>query len=387
MYNFDRDFDRRNTEVIKWDRRVEELHSDDVLPFGIADMDFEVLPELRGAMIRRAEHPTYGYTFPAEDYYQSFLDWTLARHQLRIKKEEFISVPGIVCATSFVIHALTKPGDKVMLCTPVYDPFFQVIRQQGREQVNTSLCWDGTGYRLDFSDFEEKLKSGVKLFILCSPHNPVGRVWSREELEKIADLCHQYGVYVFSDEIHCDLVYPGHRHIPFLSVSPKAEEMGLLAMAPSKTFNVAGLKCSMLVAKNPEILSCVNQTLQTFHVGVNLFGLKAAQVAYRHGAAWVDELLAYLLENAKLVADFVERRLPGVKTFVPEGTYLMWLDFRHYGLSQQALMDKLVLEAKVGLNDGSHYGDEGVGFARMNIATQRGMLLQGLERMERCFCS
>lgn len=384
MYQFDNVFDRHNTEVIKWDRMEQDFGSADLIPMGIADMDFEVLPEIRDALIERSAHPTYGYTYASENFYQSFIAWNKKRHNFDIKREEILTIPGIVCANSFILYALTEPGDKIMVMTPVYDPFFHVIRQQGRQQVNTSLKFEDGKYVIDFEDMEKKMADGVKLLILCSPHNPVGRVWTREELEKVADLCDKYQVLVFSDEIHADLVYPGHKHIPYPLVNETAAQHSVIAMAPSKTFNLAGLKCSMLISRNPEILSRINESILIFHIGVNLYGFKAAEAAYQYGEQWVEELNAYLYENAKYVAAFVEEHLPKVKAYVPDGTYLMWLDFSAYGLSQDELV-KRVVDGGIAPNDGSHYGTEGEGFLRFNIGTQRSRLEEAMKRLKAVF--
>lgn len=384
MYNFDKVFDRHNTEVIKWDRMEKDFGRDDLIPLGIADMDFEVLPEIREALVARANHPTYGYTYASDNFYTAFINWQKKRNGFEISPEEMLTIPGIVCANSFILYSLTKPGDKVLLTTPVYDPFYKVIAQQGREEVRTSLKWDGSKYVIDFEDMERKMADGVKFLVLCSPHNPCGRVWTREELEKIDALCEKYNILVFSDEIHSDLVFPGHKHIPYAMVSDHAAQNSILAMAPSKTFNLAGLKSSILVSKNPEILAKVNEAIMAFHVGVNAFGFKATEVAYQYGAQWVDELLAYLYDNAKFVVNFVEQNLPNVKAFVPDGTYLMWLDFTAYGLTSEALLQK-VIDAGVAPNDGSHYGSEGEGFLRINIGTQRSRLEEGMKRLQAAF--
>lgn len=385
MYNFDKVFDRHGTEVIKWDRMQKDFGRDDLIPLGIADMDFEVLPEIKDALIDRSAHPTYGYTYASEAYYESFIAWNKKRNDFDVKKEQMLPIPGIVCANSFILYALTEPGDKVMVCSPVYDPFYAVIKQQKRTEVRSSLKWDGEKYVMDFEDMEKKMADGVKMLILCSPHNPVGRVWTREELEKIDELCAKYNVLVFSDEIHCDLVYPGHKHIPYPCVSEHAAQNSIVAMAPSKTFNLAGLKSSILIAQNPEILAKVNEAVTVFHIGVNAFGFKATEIAYTYGEQWTDELVAYLYENAKYVKNFVETEMPMVKTYIPDGTYLMWLDFSAYGLSQEELVKK-VIDAGVAPNDGEHYGDEGKGFLRINIGTQRSRLEEGMKRLKAAFC-
>ena len=384
MYNFDKAFDRHNTEVIKWDRMEKDFGRKDLIPFGIADMDFETLPEITQALTARAQHPTYGYTFPSDDYYESFIEWNRKRNDFHIEREELITIPGVVCACSFIVYALTEKGDKVMVNTPVYDPFFRVVEQQERTLVASSLKRCGDRYEMDFEDMEEKFREGVKLLILCSPHNPVGRVWTMEELGRLNELCRRYNVLVFSDEIHSDLIFPGHKHIPYQTVSEDARMRSVTAMAPSKTFNIAGLKSSILVIKNRELYQKIDRVVAAFHAGVDLFGLKAFAVAYRYGEAYVDELNRYLYENARFAADYVKENLPGVRAYVPDGTYLMWMDFTGYGLSQEALMERMV-EAGIAPNDGSHYGAEGNGFIRVNIGTQRAMLKEGLDRLKEVF--
>ena len=349
-------------------------------------MDFDVLPELKEAIVKRAEHPTYGYTFPNEDYYKNFIKWNKERNDFVIEKEDIISIPGVVTATSFVIYAFTEKGDKVLLNTPIYNPFFDVIKAHDRELVTSRLILNGDRYEIDWKDFEAKLKDGVKLFILCSPHNPVGRVWTREELERIVRLCKENNVLIFSDEIHSDLVFKGHKHIPTLSLSKDAEGIAISAMAPSKTFNIAGLKSSMIIVKDAKLREKLSKAIEAFHLGVDLFGYKATEVAYGCGAKWTDELVEYLYENAKFVVEFFEKNMPKVKAYIPDGTYLMWIDFSAYGLSQDELNRKLREEAKVALNNGQTYGmEEGTGFMRLNIGTTREILASGLNRIKDAF--
>ena len=385
MYDFDKKFDRHNTDVIKWDRMEKDFGRADLIPLGIADMDFETLPEIVKALTERAAHPTYGYTFQSDNYYDSFIGWNKRRNGIDIRKEEMIAIPGVVCANAFILYALTEPGDKILLTTPVYDPFFKVIEQQKRTMVTSSLIKkEGGRYEFDYEDMEKKMADGVKLFVLCNPHNPVGRVWEKEELLKINELCKKYNVLVFSDDIHSDIVMKGHKYCPYVSISEDAAMRTVTAMAPSKTFNVAGIKTSVLFAKNPEIFNKVNEAVVNFHLGVNLFGLKALEVAYTHGDKYVDELCEYIGKNAEYVADYVEKNIPKIKTYVPEGTYLMWLDCSAYGLSQEDLMKK-VIDAGIAPNDGSHYGKEGVGFIRINVGTQRSMLEEAMEKLKKAF--
>lgn len=384
MYNFDKLVDRKGTDCIKWDK-AEVVYGPGVIPMFIADMDFEVLPELQEAMVKRASHPTFGYTAASEGYFNNFIEWNKTRNGLEVKKEEIISVPGVVTAIAFALNALTKEGDKVLINTPVYNPFAGTIKGLKRELVTSSLKCEGHKRVMDWEDMEAKMADGVKMMILCNPHNPIGRVWTKEELNQLVELCAKYNVYLFSDEIHSDITYGGHKHCSLLTVSEKAKEIGFIAMAPSKTFNIAGLKSSMFVIQNPELFEKIQTSYSAFHVGVDLFAYKATEVVYGHGAKWVDELNEYLYENAKFTVEYLKENLPQVKTFVPEGTYLMWLDFSAYGLSQEDLMNKLKTEAKVGMNDGSVYGEEGVGYARLNIGCPKFMLENALKQIVEAF--
>lgn len=384
MYNFDKLVDRKGTECIKWDM-AEKVYGHEVLPMFIADMDFEILPELQEAMVKRASHPSFGYTAASPAYFENIIKWNKERNGLEMVKEDIIAVPGVVTAIAFALNALTKDGDKVLINTPVYNPFASTIKGLNRELVTSSLKCEGTKRVMDFEDMEAKMKDGVKMMILCNPHNPIGRVWTKEELNQLVELCAKYNVYLFSDEIHSDICYGGHKHCSILTVSEKAKEISFCAMAPSKTFNIAGLKSSMFIIQNPEIREKVQASIGAFHVGIDLMAYKATEIVYGYGAKWVDELNEYLYENAKFVAEFCETKLPKVKTFVPDGTYLMWLDFSEYGLTQDELMNKLKDEANVGLNNGAVYGDEGVGFARLNIGCPKFMVEQAMNQIKAAF--
>lgn len=382
MYNFDKEFDRHGTEVIKWDRLEKDFGKEDLIPLGIADMDFETLPEIVEALKERAEHPTYGYTYQSEKYYENFITWNKKRNNIELKQEEILSMPGIVCANAFIVAALTQPKDKILMCTPVYDPFYKVVEQHGRILVRSSLVMKNGRYEMDYEDLDRKMAEGVKLFVLCNPHNPIGRVWEKEELEKLNELCAKHNVLVFSDDIHSDIVFEGHEYTPYIRISEDAAQRTICAAAPSKTFNVAGIKTSVVFSKNPEILAKVNEVVTAFHVGVNLFGLKTFEVAYQYGEQYVNELCAYLKANAEYVTDYIEKNIPKVHTYVPEGTYLMWVDCKECGLSSEELM-KTVIDAGVAPNDGSHYGEEGNGFIRINVGTQRRRLEEAMECLKK----
>jgi cystathionine beta-lyase len=376
---------RKGTNCSKWDALEQTYGDPDLVPLWVADMDFPVLPELEKALAARTENSTFGYTFAGEGYYKSVIGWNAGRNGLTLTKEDIVDVPGVVCGLSFAISALTDPKDKVLINTPVYPPFFGVPRSLGRQLLLSPLRRGKERYEIDFDDFEAKLKEGAKAFIFCSPHNPLGRVWEKDELENVAKLCARYGTIIVSDEIHSDLVFSGHKHIPILNVSSVAQDMSLIATAPSKTFNIAGLKVSMLIVKNPDLRKRIRTLLDQFHVGVSLFGYKAAEVVYREGEKWLEELLVYLEDNAKFAVSFLKDRLPRVGAYLPESTYLMWLDFSSYGLTQEALMEKMRKEAHVALNDGFTFGEEGRGHVRLNIGTTRALIREGLEKIAAAF--
>lgn len=380
MYNFDKLLDRKNTGSAKWDGMYRSYGTNNLIPMFVADMDFEVLPEIKEALVKRAEHPTYGYTLVPDGLYDNLIAWNKTRNNFTFVKEDIILIPGCVCATVFAIQALTKPGDKVLLHTPAYFPFFSAIQDSGREMVTTSLTKDANGvYQMDFADMEAKIKSGVKMLIMCSPHNPCGRVWTKEELEKIVDLCHKYGVYIFSDEIHSDIVLSG-KHIPILALNDKAREISVLAAAPSKTFNIAGIKSSFYVIQNKDLMEKVSTLVKCFHVGLDLFAYTATEVAYGKGAKWVDELNAYIKKNAEFVVDYCSKNTK-IKAFMPEATFLMFLDFSAYGLEQNELAARCI-KAGIAMNNGITFGEEGRGFMRLNIGTPLSQVKKALEQLK-----
>jgi cystathionine beta-lyase len=389
VYEFDRLLMRKGTNCSKWDALEQTYGDPDLVPLWVADMDFPVLPELEKALAARVENSTFGYTFAGEGYYRSVIDWHAKRDGLSLEKEDILDVPGVVCGLGFAIAALTDPEDKVLINSPVYPPFFDVPKSLGRRLLLSPLRLGKEHgkerYEIDFGDFEAKLKEGVKAFIFCSPHNPLGRVWEKDELENIVTLCARYGTIIVSDEIHSDLIFSGHKHIPILNASPQARDISLIVTAPSKTFNIAGLKASTLIVQNPDLRRRMRALLNQFHIGVNLFGYKAAETVYSQGEKWLEELLVYLEDNAKFVVSFLESHLPRVGTCLPESTYLMWLDFSAYRLSQEALMEKLRSEARVALNDGATFGEEGRNHVRLNIGTTRALLREGLEKIAAAF--
>jgi cystathionine beta-lyase len=379
---FDEIIDRHNTGSEKWDGVAHIFGTADVLPMWVADMDFSAPPAVVEAIRARAVHGVYGYAARGEGFYQSAVDWLQTRHGWRVDSKWLSGTAGVVTAMSIAIRALTEPGDKILIQTPVYPRFFSCVTQNGRQLVENALQESGGRYVIDFAQLEKELAGGVKLMILCSPHNPVGRVWTRDELMKLGELCLRYGVLVISDEIHCDLVLKGNRHSPFAALSPELADITVTCISPSKTFNIAGLATSLTVISNDGLRGRYEALLKAIHVDEgNIFGIIALEAAYRHGAGWLDSLLDYLEGNAKIVADFVAERIPAIKTVRPEATYLAWLDCRALGIPPRELNDFFVRSARVGLSDGRRFGAGGQGFMRLNFGCPRAVLREGLERL------
>jgi len=367
-YDFDEIVDRRNTESAKW-KAIKKLYGrDDIIPMWVADMDFKSPPEVIEVLKKRAEHGIFGYPMLDDDYFYPFINWIEIKHASKIKKEWIVTADGVVDALKIAILAYSKPGDNVVIQTPVYYPFYNIIQSNGRVILRNPLKFENKSYRMDFDDLEKKFSlKRTKLFILCNPHNPVGRVWKSEELEKLVQLCIKYNVILLSDEIHSDLVFSPNEHIPIFSVSEDIKDTSLTFYAPSKTFNLAGLKASFVVIPNEQLRTEYKNVIESLaSESLNIFGMVAAKVAYEQGKNWLDDLLNYLRGNIDYVYDFFNKKLPNVKLQKPEGTYLMWLDFRAYG-DEQKVKEILVNNAKVGLEEGSIFGEEGNGFFRMNI--------------------
>lgn len=382
MYNFDRLLERRNTDCTKWDAIERDYGKSNLMPFWVADADFPVLPDIGEAIKKRSgEGQTFGYTFAGEKFFNSVIDWNKRRHNMEVTKEEIIPVPGVVTGIAIALMALTKEGDKVLINTPVYAPFFTVVKSLKRTLQESSLIKKDGVYSLDFENIEEKFKEGTKAVIFCSPHNPVGRVWSREELETLCKLCRKYGVIIISDEIHSDIVYRPAEHIPLLNVSQDV----VLINSPSKTFNIAGLKGSLVFIKNEELRRQFSEMTNALHLYVNMFSLLATETVYTKGEQWLEEMLAYVKGNAELVLKFTEERLVKAKAYMPESTYLLWLDFSGYGMTDKELEACVEDEAGLALNPGTDYGEAYGQYMRLNIACPRFYLKEGLEKLGKAF--
>ena len=382
-YNFDRIIDRKNTNCFKWDYTKQIFDKEDVIPLWVADMDFAAPDAVVQKLIKRAEHGIFGYSFEPEEYYKVFIEWLEKRHNWKIKKEWIVNTTGIVPAINFAIQCFTEPGDNIIVQTPVYFPFFESIKKNERKVVNSQLRLTGTRYEIDFEDLEEKLKSDVKIMLFCSPHNPVGRVWSQEELQKVGELCLQNNVLLISDEIHADLILNNNKHIPISSLSAEIQDITISMYAPSKTFNVAGLFTSSIIIPNPEIRKEYKKFMEKLGLHLlNNFGIDAFIAAYKDGEEWLEQLLDYLWKNYEFVQKYLKTNIPQIKAIELEGTYLMWLDCRELKLKQKELIELFVNKAGLGLNNGTVFGAGGYGFMRLNIGCSIKLLEKALEQLK-----
>jgi cystathionine beta-lyase len=387
--DFNRIYDRRNTGSIKWDWDGMKVRSqrEDLIPLWVADMDFMSPISVVEALTKRAEHGIFGYTFFDESYYNAVIRWMAERHRWNIEKEWIVPTGGVVPSINFAIRTFTKEGDGVIIQQPVYSPFISAITRNNRKLVNSPLVLENGRYGIDFEDFEKKIvENQVKLFILCSPHNPVGRVWTKEELQRIGDICVKHQVIIVSDEIHHDIVYPGHWHYPIASLGDEYADICITCTSPGKTFNLAALQIANIIIKNPDMRKKFKTFMESLALGEpSLMGNLACKTAYETGREWLDSLIVYLYENKEYVVSYIHQNIPNVRVINPEGTYLLWTDFRGTGLSDDEVYEILLKKAGVHVNKGSGFGAEGSGFIRMNIASPRKILEEALDRIEKVF--
>lgn len=379
-YDFDHINERRGTGSYKWDSAAGR----NVLPLWVADMDFRTAPAIVDALRRRVDQGIFGYTLVGDSYYSAVTDWFAQRHGWSIDRDWIMYTSGVVPAISAVIKALTRPGDAVLTLTPVYNCFFSSIRNNGCATVESELAYDGHTYATDFDDLERKAADPrVKLLLFCNPHNPTGRVWTREELTRVGEICLRNGVIVVSDEIHCELVFPGHRYTPFASISEEFLANSVTCISPSKAFNIAGLQIANIVCADAGRRRKIDRAINDNEVcDVNPFGVIASEAAYREGAGWLEALLKYLYGNYNYMKAYCREHLPEFPLAELEGTYLVWMDCRSLGMNSEALEERLVGEADLWLNAGTMYGRAGQGFMRWNIACPRSVLAEALRRFE-----
>jgi len=377
---FDEIVDRRNTDSVKYMFWREQ---GDAIPMWVADMDFKAPAEVSQALARAARHGVFGYTDPDRSYDQTVCDWMLRNYGWNAQPGWNVRLPGVIFALAAAVRGLTETGDAVMIQQPVYYPFTDVVLANDRKLVVNELRLRGGRYEIDFEDFEEKIKENrVKLFLLCSPHNPVGRVWTREELARMGEICLRHNVTVASDEIHADFVYSGYHHTVFMDAFPALQDKTIICTAPSKTFNLAGLQTANIFIKGSKLRAAFSQEVQrTGYAQLNTMGLAATRAAYTHGQAWRDEMVAYLEDSAAYVEQALAQTDGAVKLIKPEGTYLLWMDCRALNLDDDDLNDFFVEEAHLWLHAGTTFGESGSGFMRMNIACPRSVLAQAMDNM------
>lgn len=387
MYNFDKFVDRRGTACVKWD--VKDLFGvgpdADLTPMWIADMDFAVVPEIQTALKERCDHPTFGYNTPTPGCIPALCSWYERRHNWKFTPDQVLNGIGVVTMIRFTLEALTAPGDKVAVFSPVYDPFFAQVRNSGRTLVDLPMKEQDGHYSVDLAAFEQALKDGVKAVIFCNPHNPIGKVWTKDEVETIGGLCAKYGAYMLSDEVHGDMVMDGNHYNPMGLVDAIQDKL-VVYTAISKTFNLAGLHQSAIIIPNAEVRAKVDAMLKgAWIMGPNLMAFTAMEAAYTYGDKWVDEVVAYISDNVRYVQQQVRDFMPKVKLAHHEGTFLMWLDLRCLGMSSDELTVTLGREYGIGLGNGAHYGKQCDGFMRMNIACPRSTLEKGVAALKKCY--
>ncbi|MCH5265580.1 MAG: pyridoxal phosphate-dependent aminotransferase [Lachnospiraceae bacterium] len=382
--NFDAVIERRNTRCLKYDFAKRRGMPEDLLPLWVADMDFKTSSYIQEALAAEAEHGIFGYSEIQEDYFEIVREWMQRHYQWEVKYKWLIKTPGIVYALAMAVKAFTEEGDGVLLQLPVYYPFSEVIEDNNRKIVSNTLILGEDGrYHIDFEDFEEKIvKEKIKLFFLCNPHNPVGRVWTEKELVRLGDICYRHHVVVVSDEIHADFVFSG-KHRVFASLRKEYEEITVTCTSPSKTFNMAGLQISNIFIANPKLKRAFRgQVNASGYSQLNIMGLVACEAAYRDGEEWYQAMYSYVKENISYCRNYIREKLPEVTMIEPEGTYLVWLDFRGMGITDEELEHLIIRDAKLWLDSGKIFGDSGRGFQRVNVACPRSILEEALNRLE-----
>ena len=382
-YNFDELIDRRNTGAVKTDLCKKMFGTNDLIPLWVADMDFRTPDFIIDAINNRCKHPILGYTVPDEEYFNSIIRWIDARHGWKLERNWLGFLPGIVPGLAFAVNALTQTGDQIIIQPPVYPPFIQVPSKNGRELIYNPLKVVEGRFEMDLKDLEYKITDRTRMFILCNPHNPGGRTWDADTLIKVAEICHKHGVLVVSDEIHSDMALPGNVHTPFASVSELAEQNSITYMAPSKTFNMAGLVSSSYIIPNSEIRKKFSDFMDNSELANgNIFAYVAAQAAYEKGTEWLSEMISYIQGNVDYIVEFLEKNIPQIKPMIPQASFLIWLDCAGLEMNSHQLQDFMVKEARLGLNKGTTFGPGGEQHLRLNIGCSREVLKQAMEQLK-----
>jgi cystathionine beta-lyase len=382
-WNFDEPARREGTNCIKYDLRKETFNVAGVIPMWVADMDFNTPDFIIDAMSARLRHEIMGYSFRPPEYFKSIIDWSLKRHSWKIEKEWICFSPGIVPALNFCTLAFTSPGDGIIVQPPVYFPFFGAVESHGRRLIYNQLRESAGNWEMDFENLKSSIDNRTKMIFLSNPHNPIGRVWSPEELSELVDICYENNLIIVSDEIHCDLIMQGFVHTPLAKISDKAAAITLSCLAPSKTFNLAGLATSSLIISDPGLRKSFNSVIEKLHIGNgNIFGAVASVAAYTHGSEWLDELVKYVNINVGYVMDFCRDRIPEIKPLRTEGTYMIWIDCRSLGMTGKELQNFFITKAGIGMNEGSTFGPGGEGYMRMNLACPLKTVIKAMEQIE-----
>lgn len=382
-FNFDKIIDRTNNFSAKWSEMNKNFGTNDLLPMWVADMDFLTAPCVMEALKDRLEQGIFGYTTRPSSYNESIVNWLDNRFSWKINQEWLMFSPAVITSISLLIQNLTQKNDKIMIQEPVYSPFHNIVESNERNLVISPLVkLDDGSYVMDYEDIEAKIKD-VKVFILCNPHNPVGRVWTREELTRLGEICLKHNVLVISDEIHSDIILKNHKHTPFASISKEFSENTITCMAPTKTFNLAGLQSSFLVISNPYYYEVMDKAFSILDIKRNnAFSLVATEAAYNYGEDWLYELIKYIEDNVDFAIDYIKNHIPQLKVKKPEGTYLLWVDFSNLNVDKKDLKNALINKGRIALSDGSSFGIGGAGYYRINLACPRSMVLEGLKRIE-----
>lgn len=384
MWNFDDPVERKGTDCIKYDLRKEIFGTEDIIPMWVADMDFETPEIISTAISERIKHRILGYSLKPDQYYSSIISWFHERHKWLIDKEWISFTPGIVPALNLCTLAFTEPGDSIIVQPPVYFPFFSAVESHGRKLIYNQLTESEGKWTMNFDSLIESIDEKTKMIIISNPHNPVGRAWTFEELNRLAEICVENNIIVIADEIHCDLILPGFTHTPFSTVSDAAAELTITCIAPSKTFNLAGLSTSSVIISNPALRKAFKTVVDNFHISNgNIFGIVASIAAYSEGHAWLDSLLDYIDHNVEFVLDYCKKRIPEIVPAQPEATYMIWLDCRKFGMTGKKLQEFFVNSAGIGMNEGSSFGPGGEGFMRMNLATPHQTVMRAMEQIEK----
>lgn len=383
QYNFDEIIDRSGTHALKYEARKRIFGTDDVLPMWVADMDLRTPDFIVDAMKKRMEHEIYGYTLKPDSLYEATIGWMQRRHGWKIEKDWIVFTPGVVPAFTMCILAYSNPGDKVIVQSPVYYPFFWAVDLNKRIKLNNQLKRVGDKYEMDLDDLKKNIDSSTKMMLFCSPHNPAGRVWTRNELMEVAEICQQNNIVMISDEIHSDLIFKNYKHTPYAMLGEEMAMNSVTCIAPSKTFNVAGLSTSALIIPNPELRKKIEHVIDSLHVaGGNIFGNVAMEAAYAHGDEWLAQALEYIEGNVQYLEEFVKENLPKVKVIHPEGTYMAWLDLSGLGLPDDEMRRFMIEKVKVGMNHGPIFGPGGEGFQRINLGCPRVFVKEAMTRMK-----